>query len=89
MEEKFGFRTMAAPPPLRQEEDKDKVQKEVKIINITIIIILITIFIIILIIIRIIILYSLNIKVISGKPGNQTRLFLFSHSQVSQYQAGV
>ena len=25
MEEKFGFRTMAAPPPLRQEEDKEKV----------------------------------------------------------------
>ena len=26
MEEKFGFRTMAAPPPLRPEEDKEKVQ---------------------------------------------------------------
>ena len=26
MEEKFGFRTMGAPPPLRQEEDKDKVE---------------------------------------------------------------
>ena len=27
MEEKFGFRTMAAPPPLRPEEDKEKVRK--------------------------------------------------------------
>ena len=26
MEEKFGFRTMAPPPPLRPEEDKEKVQ---------------------------------------------------------------
>ena len=32
MEEKFGFRTMAAPPPLRPEEDKEKVGKVVILI---------------------------------------------------------